>query len=762
MASAVRCSRWLASIAVVLCAGLVPATGVAAAGPAPRRAADVTPHIDPLSGRPGDPVVVLFKPEADGGKGCRAGFAEPLTRCVAERPGKNPHWIVKLTVPFVKPQQIPLYWDAEERLDPDKGQEPVPSPSPSPARQTWFTVLEPDFRVTADRTGGFQDAPVVVSFASPTKGVAITRCRVRLGANQRDCSPQGVTAKVAVPGTGDGQLHADLWYSVGRDNDIEAHRDIRFVIRPPPSEPDFSVVADPPSAGPGDLVTVSFTSRTKGVTVATCSARFGNTVACVDGTSVVLRVPTAARPTTTITLAWNLTYRSTRPGEQVRPRSGEIPFLVGAVSRPRFVATVEPREAHAGDRVTVTLTSLNNDFTILGCLVAFPSAVGDVCRRSPRRWFAETRVPRDARPGMTILRWGVASRSTDGQAGADNDSVEYRVLPQPPPTKRATPPATTTTATPIRTGQVTGPVEAVPRFVAMTDPESAAPGESVTVTVTPSNPATEIRSCSVTFAGATGRPCRPGAGGWAATVKVPAGAEPGVLALDWDVISSAGNGGGTIDYRVLGKDEPPPVAFSVTPQPGAARAGSKVIVSARALVDDVSITSCSTGFTDETMTPCRPTAGGWTTDLTVPAAMPVGPTKVLWRLAYGRAGGGPVDARGFSTFTVLDKIDKASGTSWWGLFRTVVQLLGGAVFLAALIGWRLFAKRFRGSRAARRVAPAVPDGDAGIPSTVSVVTLHDRDRMYIGAPDRSAPAGHLFTIVRHNPRTEPRITEERP
>jgi hypothetical protein len=757
LASVVRCSRWLVSFAVVvLGSGVVPATGVAAAGPAPRRAAVVVPVVTPLSGRPGGAVMVTFPLEAGG---CGAGFATALEPCVLERTSTAAHWTAKLTVPFVRPGRIKLLWAgpaAPGGVEVDG--KPAESASPSPETFVWFTVLEPDFRVTPDRTEGVQGDPVVVSFGSRTKGVTITRCRVQLGASQRDCSPPGATAKVAVPGAGDGRLHADLWYSVGRDNDVEAHRDIPFVIHPPPAEPDFDVVADPPSAGPGELVTVSFTSRTRGVTVGTCSARFGRPAACVGGPSVVLRVPTAARPTATTTLAWTLTYRSTRPGEQIRPRSGEIPFVVGAVTSPRFVATVEPREAHAGDRVTVTLASLNDDFTVLGCLVAFPSAVGDVCRRSPRRWFAETTVPRDARPGMTILRWGVDSRSRDGRAGPENDSVEYRILPSPPPTGTST---TTTTAPAVHTDRPTGPVEPVPRFVAMTDPESAAPGESVTVTVTPSDPATAILSCSVTFAGSTGTPCRPGAGGWAATVKVPAGAEPGVRALDWDVVSSAGNGGGTIDYRVLGKDEPPPVAFAVTPQPGAARAGGKVVVSARSLVDGVTITGCSTGFADDAMTPCRPTADGWTTDLTVPAAMPVGPAKVLWRLAYGRPGGTPEDAGGFSTFTVLDEIDNASGTSWWDLFRTAVQLLGGAVFLAALIGWRFIAKRVRGNRAARQAATAAP-ADAGIPPTVTVVTLHDRDRMYIGAPDRSAPAGHLFTIVRHNPRTEPGLTEERP
>jgi hypothetical protein len=437
------------------------------------------------------------------------------------------------------------------------------------------------------------------------------------------------------------------------------------------------------------------------------------------------------------------------------PPPGPDPTVAGAVTRPRFAATVEPREARPGDPVTVTLTSLNDDFVIVGCLAAFPSDPGDACRHSPRRWFAETRVPRDARPGMTILRWGVASRSKDGRPGADNDSVEYRILP--PPAEQAT----TTTAPATADQPKSRPAGGAPRFTAMTEPESAAPGEPVTVTVAPVDPADRIASCSVTFAESTGTSCRRTAGGWVATVAVPAGAEAGVRPLDWDVTSRAGSGSGTIGYRVLAAGEPGPVAFAVTPRPGSARAGAKVTVSARSLVDDVTITGCSTGFTDQTMTPCRPTAAGWTTDLTVPAAMPVGPGKVLWRLAYGRAGGGSAGSAGFSTFTVLDRSGDPGGRSWWDRLRTVVQLLGGAVFLVALIGWRAVAKRVRGHRAAQRVA-AAPDDAGIIPPTVSVVALPRLDRMQLGTPGRNAPAGNLITIVRHHPRAEPRITEEPP
>jgi hypothetical protein len=34
--------------------------------------------------------------------------------------------------------------------------------------------------------------------------------------------------------------------------------------------------------------------------------------------------------------------------------------------------------------------------------------------------------------------------------------------------------------------------------------------------------------------------------------------------------------------------------------------------------------------------------------------------------------------------------------------------------------------------------------------------------MQLGTPDRNAPARDLITIVRHNPRAEPSITEEPP
>jgi hypothetical protein len=750
MASALRVSRWLAPLAVIaLTAGAMPPAHASVSGLDRLRVPEFAPRVDPPSGRPGEPVTVTF-PAGTEYRGCGAAFAAPLAGC-RRAAGDGTPWIVKLTVPHLPPQAVPLYWYAPPIVDRQAQARPS-----LPATFVDFEILEPDFSVKANRSAGDAGDPVVVTFASRTGGVIITRCHVQLGADQKDCRPQGVTADLAVPATGAGPLRWVLWYSLGRDGVGRTQGEIPFVIRPPPPEPDFTVVADPPSAGPGELVTVSFASPAKGITVDTCAAGFGRPLPCIGGHSVVLRVPAGARPATTITLAWTLTYRSTRPGEQIHPRTAEIPFLVGAVTRPRFVATVEPREAHPGDPVTVTFTSLNDDFAIVGCLAAFPSDAGDACRRSPRRWFAETRVPRDAQPGMTILRWGVASRSKDGQPGADNDSVEYRVLAPPPRTK---PQAATTLPATVDPPQ-TLPAGGAPRFTAMTEPEAAVAGEPVTVTVTPVDPANRIASCSVTFAESTGTSCRHTAGGWAATVDVPAGAEPGVRPLDWDVTSRAGNGSGTIDYRVLAAGEPRPAAFAITPQPGSARAGAKVTVSARSLVDDVTITGCSTGFTDATMTPCRPAAGGWISDLTVPAAMPVGPGKVLWRLAYGRAGGGSAGSTGFSTFTVLDRPGDSGGRSWWDLLRTVVQLLGGAAFLVALVGWRAIAKRVRGRRAARR-AVAPPD-DAGIPPTVSVVARPHRDRMQLGTPDRNAPARDLITIVRHNPRAEPSITEEPP
>lgn len=130
---------------------------------------------------------------------------------------------------------------------------------------------------------------------------------------------------------------------------------------------------------------------------------------------------------------------------------------------PHFQVVADPRAARPGDRVTVTLAPLHGRFTIVDCLVAFPAQDGGHCRRSSGRWIAETTVPRDARPGPTLLRWGVASRDADGRAAADNGSVEYEVLP----------PSTSHPPTAFHRS-----TQRLPAFVVAPDPSAAPPGDS--------------------------------------------------------------------------------------------------------------------------------------------------------------------------------------------------------------------------------------------------------------------------------------------
>jgi hypothetical protein len=297
-----------------------------------------------------------------------------------------------------------------------------------------------------------------------------------------------------------------------------------------------------------------------------------------------------------------------------------------------------------------------------------------------------------------------------------------------------------------------------PEFVAVTEPESATPGARVTVAVSPLDPGVEITGCLIAFPRTQGADCRRSGDRWSAAVVVPAGAEPGDLPLRWGVAyrttanGAPGADNGTIDYRVLAPGTAPAPAFSVLPNPAAARAGERLTVSQASLVDGVTITGCSAGFTESAMAECRQTPHGWAADVVVPQAVQPGPGTVLWRLAYhraGEAGGGATD--GLVTFTVL-----SAATPSAGLLPKVLGILGrillGAVVLTGLVAGPSLRNWARRRWDKWRNPPETPDQEDVDPDSVQVVPMQRADRMTVKVENPDAPPDHLIRITLHRPR----------
>jgi hypothetical protein len=756
---------WTLFTTIALCTSAVPAT---AAGPtffpAPVVMADpeipgYEPTLDRSDGPPGQHVMVTFPDDETGVDigDCKAGFDSALTPCVKTPTGHA----VDLVVPSIPPQEVNVTWQVTPAG--------VYTVRALPEGVIPFRVLAPVFDVTLDKSEGFPGGPVVVTFASRTAGVSIKECRAWMEAGPGVCRlSDGVgTAEVTAPGTvGDARLLWTLTYAFDIESRGATKGSLPFRVIPRPSEPPppppvFHVVTDPDTAGPGEPVTVRFSSGSDGVTLDKCAAGFGAPIQCDDADSVVVLVPSDARVGTTIKLGWELTYASTRPGESGRTQSGHINFPV-TVDKPTFAVTVEPGAAAPGQPVLVSIQSLVPGIDIVDCLVFFPNDAGSECQRSPDRWFARTRVPTDAAPGMTILRWGVGARTARGDPSAANGIIDYEVLARPGPSSSAS--SNSDTADPGASG--TPPVPSVEsgsvsKFVVATEPESTRPGGSVLVTVSPAEPGVEITACLVAFAGQRGSECRPSGDQWAATVTVPDDARPGDLPLRWGVASRttatgrAGADNGLIDYRVLG-DEPEPPAFSIRPDPAGAPPGQQVAVVQTSLIDDVAITDCSAGFDRNAMSPCRQSAQGWLADVVVPPTMHAGPSTVRWRLAYARDRGGSGTTDGLVTFTVLAAPGPPDGGGrWWAyLWRAAL----GAVVLAGLVGYRRVTRYFR----ERRRPVQQDDGDDVAPVRVRVSARQRLDRMAVAVSDPEARPVWQVRITTQEPDLDPVIIEEKP
>jgi hypothetical protein len=684
-----------------------------------------------------------------------------------------------------------VHWTVGYRLELNAMQ-PYQDPDQGPDRDTGafnFTVFEAAFDAVADPPVTNPAQPVALRFASRAADVAIKGCRVVFGRQVYECQEarDGWSARLPAPDVASFvRWMVDYTGGPGTDDTAVGSTEVRVVPWP---APEFRVaVAGSDTVAPGAPVTVQFESLTAGVRIKDCGTTYRQRrIGCGQSHLTVVSIPGDAEAGT-VELPWDLTYESSRRGEKGDRKSGLLKITV-VVEEPDFTVTVQPPAARPRETVTLAFTSLVPGVDIVGCIAFFPHAPGNTCQRSPERWFVRTKVPADTQPGATLLRWGVASVSTAGRAGADDDVIPYTVLPPlvvNDPTKGIQSGGTTGSTNGTSTASSTGPTKdttssdttsresttqattttttlgPTPEFVAETKPESARPRARVVVTVSPLDPDVRILGCAIAFATAGDRACRRSGGRWSAGVTVPADATAGeTLPLAWRVVfqDAAGRRGtdnGTIDYLVQA-DVPYPPAFEVVADPAAATPGKRVTVSHTPLDADVAITGCRAGFTEKAMTACRQSPSGWVADVEVPPATSPGPSRVFWTVAYTRPGEAAGATEGLSSFRVLPPVDdhrgrlrKATDLLW----RTVL----GGVLLVGLLAVRGIRKpildRLRGRRAAES------DDDRGIPESVRIVPVFETDRMSVLVDRSDAAPAQDIRILTRRPRLAPRVPEE--
>jgi hypothetical protein len=699
---------------------LLLTTGAAPLDRAPDPVPTYAPVLDRDAGRPGEFVAVNFPTDVSISR-CSAGFGRPLQRC--------DNRTVLLRVPPRRAAEMDVVWEVTPKGDDVL---PVPKEGVLP-----FRVLDPAFDVSVEPAQAHPDDHVTAHFRSRDDQVQILACAASIGPNRGSCdfTDDRWTARVRVPAGGD-ELTWTVTYGVGTEDEGSADGTLPFRVVPLPP-PEFSVTAEQETAAPGDPVTVHFVASTAGITIEDCAASFGMPVSCDDSGTAVLRVPSTATPGSTISLGWELSYTSTRTGEEPGRRSSKIAFLVAPIVVPEFAVTVQPRAAAPGRPVTVVFTSLTKGVDITGCLAAFAHDAGAECRRSRDRWVARTTVPRDARPGSSLLRWGIASRDGSGKAGADNGVIEYEILRRPTP-EPAVPTASAdrplSSAAPSSAAPSAGPSSAGPSV----GPSSAGPSSGLLSAVPLPVPLSDGPSSGPSSAGPSS------AGPSAGPTGSPGSPSPGVT-------------------------RPPPVdedelvaAFSVLPAPAAARAGEHVTVSQASLVDGVTISGCSAGFTPAGMTPCRQTPQGWAAEVLVPKDIPVGRGTVQWNLVYQRTGSpGSGSTDGLLTFTVLGAEPTAAG---WGakLLGTGGKVLLGTLALAALVGSRGVRRRLGGWRDRLRPNGTTAPDEPSEPPGPRVVPMLHAERMAVHVTDAAAPPEHLIRITTRAPLPDPVVREEMP
>ncbi|MET3424854.1 hypothetical protein BJ973_004066 [Actinoplanes tereljensis] len=709
--------RALCALAMVI--ALLPAH----ADPAPFK-----PLVRITAGWPGDQVNVYFANSQYNVVDCRLYWAAAEDK-KADCDGKH-HAVID--VPDLPPGPTGLRWEMEYG--------PPASPSPDGEHmgdEIPFTVN--GVRAAADHVEAEPGDLVTVTFTPVGTGVGIGDCGIDEPVKAACPTETDVSqAQITVPGNAlPGSSVALHWYAESgpRGFGHSTGGNIGVKIRPlPPAEFDVRGQAD--TLGPGQPFIATFRSLTPGVTITGCGLTLGDRSACGSSDVAVVMIPPDTPSGTRLTIPWDLTYSSTRPGEPTDPAptaTGELRLLVEAQTS-ELAVTVQPAEAYPGDEVVLSFAALRPGVSIVECLAFFPNDPGGICQKSPRRWFARTHVPPNAPPGPTLLRWGAASITAGGRPIADSGAFVFTVRARAGGDAPVGPPGNPP-GDPVR--QFTPPRDADPRpptFVATSDPETAAPGTAVTVSVAPLTPGVTITGCTAGFRGVAGPGCSgAGGGAWTARPLVPTSAGPGDQPLDWhvtwsDTTGHAGREAGTIAYRVSEPGTRLQPAFRVQVTPPKAKPGEHVAVTQSALDDGVTITGCEAGFSvGASMASCRDTGQGWVADVTVPEKAPAGTGAVLWNVAYDRAGPGTAD--GFTRLEVMP----TAGPSFWGkLAGFGGRITLGAVALVGFVAYRAVGSRVRERWKQRRAR------SAELPDDVDVRPLPDAGlfRTDLGAPTR--------------------------
>ncbi|WP_250008893.1 hypothetical protein [Actinoplanes sp. M2I2] len=772
--------------ALVLTVAVLPGLASAALpGPAtampPDRAPAFEPYLTETEGWPGDPVVVNLE-----------GLPQPMTLCRVHWEGKEDEATscegrtATIAVPDdAPPGPATLSWQVEHRPgvilnletpepQPDAGQDPDVVRT---SGKLDYTVRGVD--ATADRDEATPGASVDVTFR-PVGGVRITDCGVSEPSPMR-CPPKSRSRSVRIAVPSDATPGGDLTvrWQARSVLDGETHPSggsitVRIVALPPI---EFDVRGQADVLGPGQPFVATFVSLTPGVTVTGCGLTLGDRAGCGASDVAVVRVPPGTPSGRTLVIPWDLTYTSKRPGEEPGTAKGELTLRVLAEPSEMEVS-VQPASAHPGQEVMLTFVSLRPRVAISGCLVFFPRDAGAFCRQSSKRWFARTRVPADAVPGASLLRWGVESISVDGQVVVDKGTFAFTVRAHPPEPTSGGPtpePSPTVVPDPVHPSRdrpeptvipptvppAPTPDRRQPTFAAGSDPESSAPGQAVTVSLAALTDGTTITGCTAGFRDAKVSACRAtGAATRSARLLVPASAEPGDRPLDWkvtwrDTTGRTGEEGGTIAYRVSDPDRPATPAFRVQVTPPKAKPGDRVTVLHSALDDGVTITGCHAEFGAGGGAPadCRNTPQGWTADVTVPENAPGGTGAVLWDVAYDRAG--PATADGFTRLEVLPVADPGFWSRAAGFGGRIAL---GFAALAGFVAYRGLAGRLR----ERFKQGRARTGPAELPEGVRVVATTDAGVFHT---ELTAPARESRPAIRLVPAPGPRritLREEPP
>ncbi|WP_245674270.1 PT domain-containing protein [Actinoplanes rectilineatus] len=632
-------------------------------------------------GWPGDTVVVTFDDFAKGDgrylAGCRVRFADDEDRfweCPASaEPGMIVPFVSATVPPGARTEPTVLHWRLDYRVISDViEQEAVPDTSLT--GQIPFSILRVD--VAALPRTVAPGGTVTVGFTSRSAGLTVTDCTVRLGRRTVRCD--GTSAAVTVPATAvQGRDLTLEWRYTAREPDGTITR------RPPDTpgrltvhvgllDPEFSVTPSSTRAGPGEPFVTRFTSRTRGVTVDTCRVVVaGRDAACSPGGVAVVLIPPTVRDGSVLTAAWELSYTSSRAGEEPGIRRGTFPIRI-VIAPPVVAVVVQPASAAPGEPVVVTLASLRPDVRIVGCQVAFAGDQGAVCPDSPTRWVARTRVPGGTAPGATLLRWAVSTTVGDGRPGVADGVIAFPVLgpvviPSRPPVRPSTPPPPTDEPTDSSTDRPTGSSTDRPTGSSTDEP-----------TDEPTDSSTDGQADGST-GGSTG-----GQSGGSTTTA------------------------GTT--QTTKTTENPPL-FDAHVDPESVVAGKQASVTLAAIDQNVEITGCRARFTVEgAETACSRTPGGnWTAVATVPEKAAPGIGTLHWAVDYTLSGNTTQSADGLVTLGVL--APQPDSPSW---LAALLRIGLAGVLLGGLVALKAGASRVRTKwRQAHPTQDPAPEGHVG-------------------------------------------------